>query len=152
MKKYILIVTMIAGVFLAACEKESNENETKISTNSSQYSHNTGVNCMTCHISGGQGEGWFTAAGSVYDSTLIAVFPNATVNLTTAANGGGTLVKSIEVDAFGNFYTTEDISFGTGLYPSVVGINGEVGYMATKITDGQCNACHGNTRDNIWIQ
>jgi hypothetical protein len=152
MKKHFLILSVIALFFLASCDKETEGNETKMSSNFSEESHNTGENCMTCHLSGGPGEGWFTVAGSVYKSDLIDNYPNGTINLTTAANGGGTVVKTIEVDAFGNFYTTEDISFGNGLYVAVYGTNGEQKYMPSPITNGKCNACHGNTNDNIYIE
>ena len=37
---------------------------------------------MSCHKSGGAGEGWFTIAGTVYDGTKNATYPNATVSAT----------------------------------------------------------------------
>ncbi len=149
MKQLILLL----GVFLlfTACEKE-NENETKISKNNTDESHNTGKNCMNCHKNGGSGEGWFTVAGSVYGSSLTNPYPNAIVRFTTSAQNTGTLVKSIEVDALGNFFTTETIDFGSGLYVSVLGTSGEVKHMSSKITTGQCNGCHGNTVSKIGLQ
>ncbi len=69
----ILKIVLLASVFIIsqACEENENEgeNKSKISSFNSTESHNTGQNCMECHIAGGDGEGWFTAAGTVYDST-----------------------------------------------------------------------------------
>jgi hypothetical protein len=53
------------------------------------------------------------------------------------------------VDAFGNFYTTENIDFGNGLYASVEG-NSSTKNMVSSITTGQCNSCHGISTDKIW--
>ncbi len=155
MKKFIFIVLSLTFFFFVSCEKENeneDENETKISRNNTDESHNSGQNCMNCHVSGGGGEGWFILAGTLYDQSLTNTYPNGSVKLTTATGGTGTTVKVIEVDNRGNFYTTESIDFGTGLYVSVVGRNGEQKFMPSKITSGACNSCHGNTTGKIWIE
>ena len=107
---------------------------------------------MSCHVSGGGGEGWFTVAGTLYDNTQANPYPNGIVKLTTEPNGNGSIVKTIEVDSKGNFYTTEPIDFGSSLYVGVFGTNGEQKFMVSKITTGSCNSCHGNTTDKIWIE
>lgn len=155
MKKGVLLaVTLVAftlGVnFLTSCEEE-NENETMISRYNSDESHRTGQDCMTCHLSGGSGEGWFTVAGSVYDSTLNTPYPNALIELYTGPNSTGTLVATIEGDALGNFYTTESVELGDGLYPLVVG-KSESKQMAGAITSGECNLCHGVSTEKIWTR
>ena len=101
--------------------KDNNEgkNVTKISTHNDTNSHRVGEDCISCHASGETGIGWFTASGTVYKSDKTTAYPNGTVKLYSAANQGGTLVKSIQVDGLGNFYTTESISFSSGLYPAV---------------------------------
>ena len=150
----VLALTLFAftlmGYLLQSCEKE-NENETKISRFNSDESHKNGQNCMSCHLSGGSGEGWFTVAGSVYDSNLNATYPNAFVELYTGPNNTGTLVATIEGDALGNFYTTENVELGDGLYPSVVG-KIESKYMVGAITSGECNLCHGVSTEKIWTR
>jgi len=91
---------------LVSCENEDDENGENKDLSSSfneNESHNAGQNCMACHKSGGQGEGWFTAAGTVYNASGTAVSPNATVKLYTGPNGTGSLVKTIEVEGKGNF-------------------------------------------------
>lgn len=58
---------------------------------------------MICHVSGGSDKGWFTVAGTVYDSEQTSVYPNATVKLYTGSNGTGELVATLEVDEKATF-------------------------------------------------
>ena len=143
---FSLIISLI--IVLQACEKEGG-NKTNISQLNSKKSHNMGQNCMNCHKNGGEGEGWFLAAGTVYDSLKTTTYPNTTVKLFTGPNGTGTLKHTLQVDGLGNFYTTETIDFGSGLYPAVVGKN-STKYMSSSTTNGQCNSCHGSSTDKIF--
>jgi hypothetical protein len=145
--KGIAIIACIIMVFLAACE---NENESD-NGSSGGLSHNSGQNCMNCHKSGGIGDGIFTVAGTVYNSQKTSVLSGATVKLFTEANGKGTEKYNFQTDGKGNFYTTQSISFGTGLYPAVQGSQ-SVKYMSSAITSGQCNSCHGVSTDRIWAE
>jgi hypothetical protein len=149
-RQWPLVFILTSLLIISSCEKE-NENETNISTYGSQKSHNMGQNCMNCHKSGGPGEGWFQAAGTVYDSTGNATYPNATVKLYSGPNGTGNLKYTIQADGKGNFYTTESIDFSGGLYPAVSGTQGTQ-YMGSSISMGQCNSCHGNTTNRIWTK
>ena len=164
MKTYLSLAAFIILLFgcislLDSCKKESNKtneinevnesNEVKISHYNSNESHYMGQECMSCHKQGGSGEGIFNIGATVFDSTMNNVFPNSTVKLYTGANGSGTLKYTIEVDAKGNFYTTENIDFGNGLYPSVAG-NIDTKHMSSAITTGNCVSCHGNTTGKIW--
>lgn len=137
---------------ITACEKEENgvDSGGMNSSYNDNESHNAGQNCMSCHSSGGKGEGTFTVAGTVYNASGSAVSPNATVKLYTGAGGTGSLVKTIEVDGKGNFYTTNSIDFGTGLYVTVTGKSGSVSTMNTSVTTGQCNSCH-NSSNRITV-
>lgn len=150
-KKILAITIMVLStmVLSQSCEKE--ENETKISSCNDTESHKIGQDCMNCHYSGGSGEGWFTIAGTVYDSLKTSPYPNATIKLFSAPNETGNLIGTIEVDGLGNFYTTNQIEFGNGLYTSVSG-NTTTRHMVTPITSGQCNSCHGQSADRIWIK
>jgi hypothetical protein len=105
---------------------------------------------MSCHRSGGEGEGWFTLAGSVYDTTQLNPYPNASIKLYTASNGSGTAVKLIEVDGLGNFYTTEAITFENGLYTSVINTEGVETFMSMVLPNGECNSCHGSSAVRIY--
>ncbi len=148
-KFFTLLMTVLTIVVLiSACEKNG-ENERKISHYNNTESHETGMNCMNCHRSGGEGEGWFNVGGTVYNEQMNAVFPNATIRLYTGENGTGQLKGTIEVDGKGNFYTTESIDFSGGLFPSVEGQN-STKYMTTAIGAGACNSCHGVSTDKLW--
>lgn len=153
-KSLILIFSVLIAMVFISCEKEeSNDNDNSAGEMYSSYneseSHNAGANCMSCHKSGGPGEGIFTVGGTVYNSSGNAVYANATVKLYSGPNGTGTLVKTIEVDGKGNFYTTGSVSFGTGLYPTVTGTSGNISKMASAITTGACNSCHGTSTGKI---
>lgn len=146
-----LSIFMIAAFLLQSCQKdeEGGEGEQKISVHNEKESHNMSINCMNCHKSGGSGEGIFNVAGTVYNDLKTGTYPNATIKLFSEPNGNGLLKYSVEVDGFGNFYTTENIDFGGGLFPSVQG-NASTKNMASSITTGQCNSCHGISTDRIW--
>jgi hypothetical protein len=141
----------MAIVTAYACEKEEGENETNISSYQSNDSHHMGENCMECHKSGGSGAGWFTVAGTIYESNKTDTYPNATVRLYTGPDGTGNLKATIEVDQLGNFYTTENIDFGSGLYTVVEGTMGTKS-MGPSLSNGKCNSCHGVSTDPVWVQ
>lgn len=136
----ILFVFLLAGFLFQSCE-DDDESE----------SHNTGQNCMSCHTSGGSGHGVFTVAGSVYDNSKEFVLPNASIRLYTEVNGTGNLVTTLQSDKKGNFYTTETIDFGTGLYVLVEGKTATK-HMISSLTTGACNSCHGLSVDRIWTE
>lgn len=139
---------MVMVVVCTSCRKESEDDEggcgaTNISAAGERESHNMGRNCMNCHVNGGNGEGCFSAAGTVYTAgNLSQTKANAVVKLYTAPNGGGTLRATLNGDALGNFYTTAGIDFSGGLYPSITSGTTTV-YMSQPISQGSCNGCHG---------
>jgi cytochrome c553 len=143
------IACIVASLIATQSCKKNNSSETNISATGGNKSHNMGQNCMNCHKSGGQGEGWFNLAGTVYTSSMSSTFSNAIVKLYTGPNATGTLKYTINGDAKGNFYTTETIDFGAGLYPVVQGTN-STNKMSSAIITGQCNSCHGVSTDKIW--
>jgi len=103
-----------------------------------------GTDCMTCHDT-------YTIAGTVFDLGLENYYADATVYLYDEPNGAGRLVETIEVDGNGNFYTTQSVNFGTGLYPVVVSADGnDTQSMPNSITGGACNSCHGVTALPIY--
>ena len=158
-KVFQLLALLVMAIMLTvSCEKENEEeneneggNETKTSSANSSESHNMGQNCMSCHKQNGSGEGWFTIAGTVYDTSKTTVNPSATVKLYTGPNGTGTLKYTLQVDKKGNFYNTTNIDFTGGLYPAVTG-NSSTQYMGSAISNGQCNSCHGNSTAKITAQ
>lgn len=101
-------------------------------------SHNPGRDCLGCH------SGAFKVAGTVYTSSG-AVYPGATIRLTTAATGGGTVVLSLTADASGNFRSGSAVSFGSGLYADAAGAAGTRRHMSAPVLSGACNGCHGSS-------
>ncbi|HNB81752.1 MAG TPA: hypothetical protein PLP34_06265 [Chitinophagaceae bacterium] len=151
--KISLVCTLSMLVAFALCMNACNKgnNVKNISAYNKTESHNMGRNCMDCHKSGGEGEGWFQVAGTVYTSSFSTTYPNSTVYLYTGPNGTGTLKYTVQVDGKGNFYTTESIDFGSGLYPAIKG-NTTTHYMSTVTSTGQCNSCHGVSNDKMFAQ
>lgn len=152
MKKIVIALMAITGfaAVISSCEQQGC-GETKVSKNNQSESHNNGIACMNCHTKNGEGEGCFLAAGSVYESNLQTQYANGKVYLYSAANGGGTLESTLEIDAKGNFYTTKNIDFGNGLWPVVEGTDGTKMYMSTATTTGNCNSCHNQSTSKIFI-
>ena len=143
--KILIALLIIPTIIIAGCEKfGESENETKISRFDSRESHETGNNCMSCHYSEGKGEGWFTLAG-----TLNGSFQNAQVELYKSKDSISIL--NIEVDKFGNFYTTKAIDYTNGLYVAVRSSSEILVFKEEKIFTGQCNLCHGYSEDNIKV-
>jgi len=161
MLRVLLFVILGFALVLLSCEEKSTDIDeppsppidttTSISYYNGKLSHHQGDNCQTCHQKDGIGPAWFNVSGTVYDSTLTQEFPNATIKLYDGINATGNLISTIEVDSLGNFYTTEDIDFGIGLYVEVLGVQIHAG-MGSLITSGACNKCHGVITNRIWVK
>lgn len=137
-----LLFALFSGISiilsLSHCEKDENSSETNISKHGETESHNLGENCMACHKSGGEGEGWFTAAGTINGSPgdgFVYFYSDTTV----------APVKTIEIDGNGNFYTTEDLDFSNGLFVKIESATGVVKNMPLKLFSGACNNCHSSS-------
>ncbi|MCF8275313.1 MAG: hypothetical protein K9J17_01155 [Flavobacteriales bacterium] len=143
-----LIAAGLGMLTLQSCESEGGCGETKISHSGSNDSHNNGANCVTCHKSGGEGEGCFNMCGSVYNGQSTNSLANVTVNLYTQPQGAGELRFTLKGDARGNFYTTEDVAY-SGLYASVTGPSGTPHYMSASLSSASCNSCHGVSTNRL---
>lgn len=150
MKKQWIIFLGISSFLLAVSCGKNNGSVKNISANGQNKSHNMGKNCMQCHVKGGEGEGWFVVAGTVYDSLQNNTYPNTTIKLYTGPNGSGTLKYTIEGDQKGNFFSTETMDVN-GLYAAVTGNNG-THYMGSALSTGACNSCHGVSTQRIWTK
>lgn len=122
--------------------------EENISEIGDDDSHNMGQNCMQCHKLGGEGEGCFVVAGTVYDTLSTNTLNSGKIELYTGPDGTGNLVNTIQVDSKGNFYTTENFDIA-GLYPVLTSPSGNKSYMGSTLTSGQCNLCHGSSTTRI---
>jgi hypothetical protein len=106
-------------------------------------SHEAGNNCMACHGPNGTAPGRFTVAGTAVTSRR-EPNPDATIILSTAPNGAGTVVLTLEADASGNFYTTEAAPFpNQSLFPRVTSrATASFNFMPFPTMSGACNVCH----------
>jgi hypothetical protein len=144
----LIFSCFIIALTLVRCDKwVQPENDTKISSHGDDESVDgdhkfNGQNCMNCHYTEGRGEGWFTLAGTVTGNNDVGIV-NVYEDFTQAP------IKTIEVDAEGNFYTTETIDFTNGLNVSIVDDNGNQQAMSAKVFNGQCNLCHGVTTSKL---
>lgn len=144
-----ILLLLVSALFIAGCDTEGSEDdETMVSRFGDSESHNAGANCMACHRTGGSGEGVFVVAGTVFREDLTTVNPGTIVRL--LSNPDRAVLMALEVDARGNFYTTESLDFEEGLLTEVLsGDNTRV--MTTPISAGACNSCHGETVSVINI-
>lgn len=147
--RIVILLYIIAIGGFSSCSKSG---EVKMSKHNENESHNNGRNCMDCHNAGGKGEIEWKVAGSCYDSNFTTAYANATVKFFTEPNGAGFEMASIEVDGKGNFYTTEGVNFGVGLYPMVIGTSGKALSMQSAVTTGQCGSCHNYTTCKIAVK
>jgi hypothetical protein len=147
MKLLAQFLSVIVCIFITVRCNHANMLEENNSSANAAESHNQGLNCMTCHKKGGDGEGWFTIAGTAFKNDGAAA-PNVIVKLYTQPGGQGELRKQITGDLLGNFFTTDLMGFGNGLYPSIE-FEGNSKFMSSPISNGACNSCHGISTGKI---
>ncbi|MBI3233793.1 MAG: hypothetical protein HYZ42_07090, partial [Bacteroidetes bacterium] len=78
--------------------------------------------------------------------------PNGYIRLYSGPMGTGTLLKTIEVDALGNFYSDANYNFGLTIYPVAETSSGVRKYMSSSLTSGACNSCHGVSEAVINVE
>jgi len=158
MKRFnLLLLFAFALVFinLSACSHyEELQKDPKESRKGDDESHNEGQNCGTCHNSNGHEAvregGWWTVSGTVFRDDDKGQ-DNAIIELWEKPNQGGKLIKRLEADAEGNFYTNQIINFMGGCYP-VVKLDNKVKVMPVPYTGGSCNSCHGVSTEKLEIK
>lgn len=147
----ILLIALVLGLsVLVSCKKMFACNEENISSAGENDSHNKGQNCMQCHVAGGEGEGCFNVAGTLYKADLQSSQTGGVVELYTEPNGAGTLKYTIAIDSKGNFYSTAKIDY-TGLYPKVTSPSGASIYMSSPLSSGACNSCHSPSSSPLGL-
>jgi len=147
MKNLVLIFFSAAVIFMVSCEKEGACDEFKVSIANDDDSHNFGNNCLQCHQANGGGEGCFSVAGSVRNALLTGPQTSGKIAFYTEPNGGGTLKYMVNIDAKGNFYSSQSESV-VGLYPAVTNGSGTL-FMSSPLSTGACNSCHESSTSLI---
>jgi cytochrome c553 len=142
---FLFFLLIFSSVVFFSCKKDKAGGGIKTSSYNDNSSHNVGTACMNCHNSGGSNQYWWTVAGTVFKPDSTSLNPNSTVYLFSGPNGTGNLILTLPVDEKGNFYTTSSVSFGSGLYPEVKSSSGEIRYMQSSTTNGNCNSCHNSS-------
>ena len=144
----LVVVTFIVSAFTMA------EETSLISKPNMKKSHEFGTDCMSCHKKGGAAKSIFMVSGSVLDEARSKIYKNPVIKLYTERKGQGELVGTILGDALGNFYSTENIDFSIGLYPTLVGTEGvaePIKHMSRPIFSGSCNSCHCTREEKLGI-
>ena len=137
-------IVAISLVFLRCQKFVQPENEQQESKSGDDESHYFGNNCMNCHYTEGQGEGWFSIAGSIegnINNALVHLYTDTTQNA----------IKTLEIDGLGNFFSTDAFDFSGGVNVGIEDPSGAIKFMPDKIFNGQCNLCHGVTTNKLSL-
>jgi len=121
------------------------------SSSAMRSSHNAGENCRSCHHPDGPGEVCWNIGGTVYDHQAIQPVAAVQARLFVGPLGTGGVKYQFQSDQNGNVYTSEDITFGIGLFPAVINAAGDTAFMTESINDGACNRCHGVSTERIKL-
>ncbi len=148
-QKLSITVSLVTLLFLPSCKHGKCEDGG--SSSSSRSSHNAGENCRSCHHPDGPGEVCWNIGGTVYDHQGTQPVTAAQVRLFGGPQGTGGVKYQLQSDRNGNVYTSEDITFGIGLFPAVINSSGDTAFMTEAINDGACNSCHGITAERIKL-
>ena len=143
---FLFFLLIFSSLVFFSCKKDKAGRGIKTSSYNDNSSHDVGTACMNCHNSGGSNQYWWTVAGTVFKPDSTSLNPNSTVYLFSGPNGTGNLILTLPVDEKGNFYTSSSVSFGSGLYPEVKSSSGEIRYMQSSTTNGNCNSCHNSSK------
>lgn len=144
---FILFALALVFINLSACSHyEELQKFPKESRKGDDDSHNEGKNCGSCHNSNGHEAerkgGWWTVSGTVFRKDTDKGHDNATIELWENPYFRGKLIKKLETDKEGNFYSNQIIDFMGGCYPAIYTLNGDVKVMEVLYTGGSCNSCH----------
>ena len=146
----IALLAMVILVFALGCKHGKCE-VGPTSAAGTDRSHNEGENCQSCHLPDGNGNGCWTVAGTIYNANGTNTVTQAHVLLFGGPLGQGGQKLKLDNDDLGNVYTSQDVNFGSGLFPAVVSAAGDTAFMLEPIQDGACNRCHGHSTDRLKI-
>lgn len=111
-------------------------------------SHNAGKDCGSCHNNNSNWEAsgkWWTISGTVFDNSDRPKTTATTIEFWDQPGRRGNLIKKLQSDPAGNFYTNKIIDFSKPLYPVIYSndTNSLMG-MATAYYGGSCAKCHND--------
>lgn len=156
MNKTAIYFSMLSLLIFSCSRYDELMKNGKESKAGASESHNSGLNCASCHNKQGISEaklegGWWNISGTIYSGAgTTASASDGTVELWSGPNRTGTLVKKMEIDNLGNIFTAKVVALGGGVFPVLVNKNGQVVKKMNESTaNGSCNSCHGNTTPRI---
>ncbi|NOT51790.1 MAG: hypothetical protein HOP10_11005 [Chitinophagaceae bacterium] len=153
-KTYAVISILVTFVILFSQSCDTEADKSNASRHGESKSHLSGYACMYCHQPNGQSKNKFSVAGTILNEARSAIQPTAVIKLYTKSKGQGKLIATIKTDALGNFYTTKEIDFKAGLFPTLLGTPGvkeDTKHMKRRIFNGNCNGCHGPAAERLGI-
>ncbi len=154
-KLFLILNAALLFVVMSACSHyEALQKDPVESKRGEDESHNEGENCGSCHNVNGHEAvregGWWTVSGTVFGKDDDAQ-KNAVIELWEKPNRQGKLIKRLETDEEGNFYTNQILNFMGGCYP-VIKLDNQVKIMPVPYTGGSCNSCHGVSTGKLVIK
>lgn len=152
---YILFPISLSLIILSACSHyDELHKDPKESRRGEDESHNEGQNCSSCHNVNGheavREAGWWTVSGTVFEEDDKGN-EDASIELWEKPGRQGNLIKRLETDKEGNFYTNQIINFMGGCYPAIT-VNNKVKIMPVPYNGGSCNSCHGISTSKLEIK
>jgi hypothetical protein len=143
-------------ISISACSHyEELQKDPKESKWGEDESHNEGENCSSCHNVNGHEAvregGWWTVSGTIFGKDD-DVQKNAVIELWEQPNRRGKIIKRLETDDEGNFYTNQIINFMGGCYPAIYTLGGQVKVMPVPYNGGSCNSCHGVSTSKLELR
>jgi hypothetical protein len=153
----LLFASALLFTSISACSHyEALQKDPKESSKGDDESHNEGQNCGSCHnINGHEAvreAGWWTVSGTVFKEGDDKGDDNAIVELWEKPGRAGKLIKKLETDKEGNFYTNQILNFMGGCYPVIYTPGGQVKVMPIPYTGGSCNSCHGVSTSKLELK
>ena len=150
---YLTIGFLLVLLGISCSHYEQLMSDPEESEQGDDESHNVGKNCGSCHNKSGneavREAGWWTISGTVFKSNGKAQ-DKAIIELWEKPGKQGKLIKRLEADELGNFYTNQIVDFNGGCYPTI-NVNGLSKEMGQAFNGGSCNSCHGVTTSKLEI-
>jgi len=153
-KRFFTFFFFVFGIMLfVSCSDNysTSPDNLMISFNDEEKSHRHGENCMDCHSTGQSEKHEFNIAGSVFTDNGESPVVNGLVKFYEEPKGEGRLVYAVEIDAKGNFFSTEGIEVEEGVYPAIESTTGNMYFMLTEVETGACSNCHSQSGIKLVI-
>ncbi|MDZ4757885.1 MAG: hypothetical protein SGJ10_07090 [Bacteroidota bacterium] len=156
MKKKNIVILLFAAFLFWTCKHTiadvTSLKDTYYSTTGDTESKNMNGDCTSCHEHQ-SGSKKITLGGALYKEDRTTAYKDGgVINLYSQPGGQGSLLKTIQVDNEGNFYSNANYKISTPYYVEVVSVAGNKAYMGQALAYGSCGSCHGVNTDKIFVK